>query len=189
MTPDKPELRRQMRQRRRALGVAVRQNAAKAAAQHIHKLPSWSRAQRVALYLAQDGELDTAVLAEVCRKDGKQLYLPVIDSSASMQFAAWAEDTALEINRYGIEQPNRSAERCAPENLDIAIVPLVAWDASGGRLGMGGGFYDRAFADIDRPVMLGAAFEIQQLRRIERDVWDIPLDFVLTESDLYQCHD
>ncbi|MEM6583058.1 MAG: 5-formyltetrahydrofolate cyclo-ligase, partial [Pseudomonadota bacterium] len=112
---------------------------------------------------------------------------PVVADDQSMEFAAWVLRAKLEVNRFGIQQPDRGAERCAPDSLDIVAMPLVAWDASGGRLGMGGGFYDRAFADVDGPLMVGMAYEMQQLHHIERDVWDIPMDFVVTESALHQC--
>ncbi|MEM8661207.1 MAG: 5-formyltetrahydrofolate cyclo-ligase [Pseudomonadota bacterium] len=187
MTQDKSVLRRHMRQQRRALAAEFRQRAAKSAAHHVHKISSWSKAKRVALYMAQDGELDTQYLVAACRDAGKQLYLPVVADDKSMEFAAWGPRGKLEVNRFGIQQPDRGAERCAPDSLDIVAMPLVAWDASGGRLGMGGGFYDRTFADVDGPVMVGIAYEMQQLRHIERDEWDIPMDFVVTESALYQC--
>ncbi|MEM6583319.1 MAG: 5-formyltetrahydrofolate cyclo-ligase, partial [Pseudomonadota bacterium] len=119
MTQDKSALRRHMRQQRRALTANFRQRAAKSAAHYVQKISSWSKAKRIALYMAQDGELDTQYLVTACREAGKQLYLPVVADDQSMEFAAWVLRAKLEVNRFGIQQPDRGAERCAPDSLDI----------------------------------------------------------------------
>jgi 5-formyltetrahydrofolate cyclo-ligase len=66
-------------------------------------------------------------------------------------------------------------------------MPLVGWDRQGGRLGMGGGFYDRALAGIKGPLLVGLAHAVQEVPQVPIDDWDVPLDFVVTESALHQC--
>jgi 5-formyltetrahydrofolate cyclo-ligase len=115
------------------------------------------------------------------------LFLPVIGEQNLMTFAEWTPGSELVANRYGIPEPPRAAQRCEIAALDIIAMPLVAWDRAGGRLGMGGGFYDRALAGTKNSLLVGLAHSVQELRQVPRDDWDIPLDFVVTESALHCC--
>jgi len=187
-SPSKALLRRQMRQGRRALQAAQQLAAAESAALHLTRLPNWHSADRIAVYLASDGEIDTGPLSARCRNAGKVLFLPHISSQNLLEFAAWQTNDTLVPNRYGIPEPPLQAKRCTPTELDIIVLPLVAWDRRGGRLGMGGGFYDRALAGARGPCLLvGLAHSLQELPEVPRDDWDVPLDFVATEITLHCC--
>ena len=183
----KAQLRTELRQRRQALGPGEQLAAAQAAATFIQQLPGWPGARRIALYLAADGEIDTTELAQLGRSQGKQLFLPVIEQDDHLSFAAWLPGSRLAANRYGIPEPPGDAKRCATNTLDIIFLPLVGWDLHGGRLGMGGGFYDRTLAGTSGPVLVGLAHGNQQVDRIPREDWDIPLDFIATDTALYCC--
>ena len=189
--PDRPPckalLREELRQRRRALSPQEQSAAARTVAIHIARIPGWPTARRIALYLASDGEIDTAPLSADCRAAEKQLFLPVIDDNNLMEFAEWKPGSELATNRYGIPEPPRAAQRCAAAALDIIVLPLVAWDSTGGRLGMGGGYYDRALAGVNGPLLIGLAHAVQQVQQVPRDDWDIPLDYVVTDSALHCC--
>ncbi|MDH5171721.1 MAG: 5-formyltetrahydrofolate cyclo-ligase [Gammaproteobacteria bacterium] len=185
--PDKTRLRQEMRRRRQALGPSIQQAAAEAATNQITRLPHWPGARRIALYLANDGEVDTGPMSGLCRSSGKQLFLPVIDDQNLLAFARWIEGGELVANRYGIPEPALDSPRCPTAELDILVMPLVAWDRQGGRLGMGGGFYDRALAGIRGPLLVGLAHSVQEVAQVPREDWDIPLDFVVTESALHRC--
>ena len=128
----KAQPRQDMRQQRRALGPNAQFAAARAVTTYISGLPGWSKFRRIALYLANDGEIETTSLSELCRSEGKQLYLPVIDEQNLLAFAAWDKDDELVSNRFGIAEPSPEAERCSVSALDIVILPLVAWDHQGG---------------------------------------------------------
>jgi 5-formyltetrahydrofolate cyclo-ligase len=185
--PCKAQLREELRRQRRALGPHEQSAAARAAAFNFTRIPSWKKARRIALYLASDGEIDTSAVSANCRAAGKQLFLPVIGETNLMEFAEWTQGERLTANRYGIPEPPRTARRCAVEALDIIVLPLVGWDSTGGRLGMGGGFYDRALAGVKGPLLVGLAHTVQQLPRVPRDDWDVPLDFVVTGDALHPC--
>jgi len=176
-----------MRRRRRALDESARRSAAEAAALNTTRLPGWDRARRIALYLASDGEIDTTPLVLLCRRSRKQLYLPVIQADDSLLFRLWTTDSALASNRFGIPEPPADAPRCPATELDVVILPLVAWDRNGGRLGMGGGFYDRTLAATPGPVKVGLAHAVQETTRIPQDEWDVTLDFVATDDALHCC--
>jgi len=98
----------------------------------------------------------------------------------------------LEPNFYGIPEP-RPIELIDPRTLDLVLTPLVAFDGSGHRIGMGGGYYDRSFAFLRRrrywrkPHLLGLAYELQKLPAIIPNDWDIPLDAVATEARIYRA--
>jgi 5-formyltetrahydrofolate cyclo-ligase len=185
--PSKAELRATLRQRRQALGPQQQRTAAQSLITSITKLPAWDKAERVALYMAADGEISTGPLQQLATRQGKQLLLPVIADDNSLSFHAWEADEPLRDNRYNIPEPPAQALRCPINDLDIIFMPLVAWDQCGGRLGMGGGFYDRTLAGADGPVLVGLAHECQQVGQVPRDSWDICLAFIATDTALHQC--
>ncbi|RLA47315.1 MAG: 5-formyltetrahydrofolate cyclo-ligase [Gammaproteobacteria bacterium] len=181
----KIQLRRTLRHRRQSLSVEQQAVAAQAVSRHIAHLPGWRTAQRIALYLAADGEIETTPLSELGRAQRKQLFLPVIQDDDSLCFAAWLPDSPLFANRFGIPEPPAHASRCPAEDLDIIFLPLVGWDLQGGRLGMGGGFYDRTLADIAGPLLVGLAHANQQVDCIPREQWDISLNFIVSDAALH----
>lgn len=183
----KAQLRADIRQKRQALGQQAQFAAATAVSTHLAQLPGWSDARRIALYLANDGEIETTPLEALCRNKGKQLFLPVIDEKSQLEFAAWDKDRTLVVNRFGIPEPRSEAERSSASALDIVILPLVAWDLQGGRLGMGGGFYDRTLAGVSGPLLVGLAHSMQQVPCVPSDPWDISMDFVVTDTALHDC--
>tara|TARA_R110001599_G_scaffold353459_1_gene592694 strand:- start:408143 stop:408721 length:579 start_codon:yes stop_codon:yes gene_type:complete len=187
MTLSKAQLRKQIRQQRQALNPQAQLWAASAVSSRLNQLPGWPEATRIALYLANDGEIETTSLETVCRNEGKLLFLPVIDESNELEFARWDSAITLQANRFGIPEPAADAERSSVSALDMVLLPLVAWDLHGGRLGMGGGYYDRALAGVDGPLLVGLAHSLQQVARVPGDPWDISMDFVLTEAALHCC--
>lgn len=180
----KPELRAQLRQRRRELPEAARRESAARVPRLVDGLPGWGRAQNIGLYLPADGEMDTAPLAAHCRDRDRTLFLPVINADNSLTFAHWRRDQALIENRFGIAEPPPQAERIGPAALDILFMPLVGWDRRGGRLGMGGGFYDRTLAGVSRPLLVGLAHAVQEVGSLPMESWDVPLDAVITGAEL-----
>lgn len=181
---EKQALRQALRQQRRALRPEQQRSAAQALCHWAPQLPSWKQAQRVALYLAADGEIDPSPLAQLARQAGMETFLPVIDDTPNLQFAAWDADSELVHNRFQLLQPVDTAPTCDPNTLDIVFLPLVGWDQDGNRLGMGGGFYDRSLAGVD-VVRIGLAHSCQEVTGLPTDHWDIRLDHIVTASGLY----
>ena len=187
LNASKADLRRELRARRNALGATAQAAAAQALIGQLAQLPGWPRSRRIALYLAADGEIDTGPLALEARRQDRQLYLPVIDLDQHLDFALWEEADPLAVNRYGIGEPDKTATRIEPSQLDILFLPLVGWDTAGGRLGMGGGFYDRSLQGVSGPLLVGLAHDCQRVERVPTQDWDIKLDFVATGSALHHC--
>ncbi len=185
-----PALRRRMRLARRQLPHDERLAAGAALARQLATLPAFQRARRVAGYWPADGEINPlpALLRAIAA--GKACYLPILSPQrpGRLQFARWWPGAPLRYNRFGIPEPGvLKRDWLDPRMLDLVILPLVAFDGSGNRLGMGGGFYDRSFAFLlnhawRRPRLVGAAFDLQRLASLPRRPWDIPLDAVVSEQ-------
>ncbi|WP_202839303.1 5-formyltetrahydrofolate cyclo-ligase [Luteimonas saliphila] len=189
MTSARDALRREMRARRRALPAPVRIAAAEPLADRLLALPFAPRSGFVAGYWSMDGEI--ALHAWQVRLPGDVRYcLPVLHEDGTLRFAPWTPGAPLTSNRFGIPEPEVPADALLPPSaLGLAVVPLVAFDARGHRLGMGGGWYDRSFAfrvaQSGPPRLVGAGFAVQQADAIAAEPWDIPLDAVCTESDTF----
>jgi 5-formyltetrahydrofolate cyclo-ligase len=170
-----------MRLRRRKLAGYRRRMATRSIVRQLRELSAYRRARDLALYWPADGEPDIRGLARHARLRGKRVYLPVVGHAGVMRFAPWPDVSRLRRNRYGIPEPT-GRRRVSAARLDLVVMPLVAFDSRGHRLGMGGGYYDRALAQRRRrPFRVGAAFAFQQAPQIPAMPWDIPLDLVITE--------
>jgi 5-formyltetrahydrofolate cyclo-ligase len=187
-------LRQTIRQQRRALTPGEAAACAEQMAQQAHRHPLIVRSQRIAAYLAADGEIDPAPLLAHLWSAGKQVYLPVLTPFARQKlwFARFNEGDILVFNRFGIPEPLQR-HLIKPSALDLVLTPLVAFDVAGHRIGMGGGFYDRTFEFLQRrqhwhkPYLIGLAYEFQKQTTIIPASWDIPLDAIATESQIYDC--
>ncbi|MBY4676903.1 5-formyltetrahydrofolate cyclo-ligase [Marinobacterium arenosum] len=188
------QLRRQMRAARRALTPQQQKQAAQRLLGNLCSLSYFIRAQHIALYLPSDGEIDPRPLLERCWAMGKQTYLPILHPVRHnrLWFAPYDADTIMTRNCYGIEEPDLvKAPRRPAWALDLVLLPLVAFDADGGRMGMGGGYYDRTFAYTRRtqhmrgPTLLGLAHELQKVDSLPVASWDIPLTGIVTDQQHY----
>ncbi len=129
-------------------------------------------------------EADPALLLLAGLDRGARLALPHVSGrERPMRFLAWTPMSMLEPGPFGLHQPQASAEVLAP---DIILTPLVAFDAALNRIGQGAGFYDRAFAEYPNAKRIGVAYSVQQVERIHPDLWDVPLDAVITEQGWFE---
>jgi 5-formyltetrahydrofolate cyclo-ligase len=188
-------LRQTFRERRKALSLTDHNEAAKQLVSHSQTLGLFEHAQKIALYMTNDGELNTKPLITYLWGLGKEVYLPVLHPFADghLLFLRYEENTAMRANHFGILEPKLDCTKICPVNqLDILFTPLVAFDETGNRLGMGGGFYDRTLTQTTRdnvlkPQVIGLALEIQKTLTLPMQAWDIPLLYILTPTTLYTC--
>jgi 5-formyltetrahydrofolate cyclo-ligase len=151
-------------------------------------MPQMARAVRIGAYSAVGGEVDCAPALAVARRRTKAVFLPVLHGGR-LRFAPCSPATPMLRNRFGIAEPATGPARWQRGmDLDVVLVPLVAFDPAGHRLGMGGGFYDRSFAFLRRrgrwrrPWLVGLAHEFQHVEFIPAQPWDVPLHAVVTEG-------
>ncbi|WP_312679351.1 5-formyltetrahydrofolate cyclo-ligase [Stutzerimonas nitrititolerans] len=190
----RPALRRQLRQMRRGLSASQQRLAAQKLRRQLAHHPLFRRARHIAFYLPNDGEIDPRPLLRAAQKMGKATYLPLLKSwpRTRMVFQRIEPDERLRPNRFGIDEPRVSPARQRPVwALDLILMPLVGFDEHGGRLGMGGGFYDRSLAyrsmrkKSHKPTLLGLAHECQKVDRLTLASWDVTLHATVTEENWY----
>ncbi|MCB5160927.1 5-formyltetrahydrofolate cyclo-ligase [Marinomonas algarum] len=187
-------LRRKLRQARRSLTAQQQENAAHALLidlpQRLVALSKTSNTsiqsvRKVALYLSNDGEISPHLLCEYFWQQDIQTYLPVINDK-QLTFALYSKDTLWQENKFGINEPLTN-DTISGHELDMVFLPLVGFDQQGGRLGMGGGFYDRTFANKKAntpPLLIGLAHECQEVKRLPIEGWDVPLQAILTPKHI-----
>jgi 5-formyltetrahydrofolate cyclo-ligase len=190
---DRNALRRRIRQQRASLSPQQLARASLDASRHMKQLPHYRRSKRIAAYLASNGELDPIPLMLHALANGKVCFLPRLHPflRGRMWFIAWQPGEPLQANRFGIPEPlARKGTRIPNWMLQHVLVPLVAFDDQLNRLGMGQGFYDRAFAFTRRrkhwkgPFLCGFAHAFQQTTRLPAQPWDVPLDAVVTDAGI-----
>ena len=190
MKPDqKQTIRKEIRSRRLALSEADQIESAKALADQANQIHSIKRANKVASYRAFAGEIRTDWLETILTG---QLFLPTITNFKLSQMRFYAATGETSRSNLGIMEPDTEGDPMSPDQLELVFVPLVAFRRDGARLGMGAGFYDRAFefrADRQapkKPLMIGLAHHFQERQELDPDPWDVPLDVIITDREVIE---
>ena len=152
----------------------------------------------VAGYFPFRDEADPRGLMAALSAKGHKLALPSVEPDRPLTFRAWAMGDAMHTSAYGIPEPLASAPEAVPS---LVLVPLLAFDATGHRLGYGGGFYDRTLSLLARAqtppanpsaraplIAVGVAYAGQEVSALPREAHDHPLDAVITENGLRRFH-
>ena len=190
----RPQLRRMLRKARQALTPCQQREAARGLYRQLAQHPLFRRAKHISLYLPADGEIDPRLLLRAAQRRGKAIYLPVLSPwpQTKMVFQRIRPGEKFRPNRFRIPEPRHNAARQRKVwALDLVLLPLVGFDEFGGRLGMGGGFYDRSLAYLARrktwrkPTLLGLAHECQKVERLDQASWDVPLQGTVTDRKWY----
>ncbi|ERK12611.1 MAG: 5-formyltetrahydrofolate cyclo-ligase [Pantoea sp.] len=188
---DRQDIRQHVRHLRRNLTAEQQEQAADLLAEHAINFAPISNAERIALFLSVDGELNTRPLIAKLWQQKKQVFLPVLHPFApgNLLFLRYTPDTPLSPNKLSIPEPPLDITQMVTlDQLDVVMVPLVAFDQSGQRLGMGGGFYDRTLQNWQQHGFLpvGIAHDCQHVETLPVATWDVPLPVVITPSKLWQ---
>jgi 5-formyltetrahydrofolate cyclo-ligase len=187
-------LRSQLKTQRLNTPLEEQQAHAQRIAQQVCQQDFFKDSQHIAFYLPVQREVDTRLLVEKARELGKHCYLPVLapDDQLHLCFMPFNPDTIFVSNRFKIPEPRFDKSQCiAPENLDLVITPLLAFDKHCNRLGMGLGFYDRTFEFLQAstrpssPILCGLAYAFQEVDSTEPKPWDVSLDCVVTELKIH----
>jgi len=155
-------------------------------------LPVLSRARRIACYFPVGNEVDCRFFISEAWKRGRIVLLPVL-CGLELRFSTCDPDTVYLRNKYDIPEPDgKKSCLTRPREIDVVLAPLVAFDVTGNRIGMGGGYYDRSFRFMHsrhswcRPTLVGLAHDFQKVPKIKAHSWDVPMQFVVTEKKIYR---
>jgi 5-formyltetrahydrofolate cyclo-ligase len=185
-------LRATLRAARRAIHPDVRAAAARRIASHIERAFFLHPGQRIAIYAPLPEEMDVAPLESLARRHGCRIFVPRILGRRGRRMRFVAVQGRMRPNHLGILEPD-SGEELDPRWLDLVFLPLVGFDAAGLRLGMGGGYYDRAFAyrllrrSWLKPQLIGIAYALQRIDGILPAAHDVRLDRIVTEEGVLTC--
>jgi len=192
-------LRQTLRQRRRSLSADQQRLAAQNLLQQLREGYQVHLANRpmarIAGYRASRDEINPAPALEWLRQNGSQTFLPVIktlNAQSILMFAPYNNNSEFVTGACSIQIPVvDETSLIAADKLDLVLVPLTGFDTCGGRLGTGGGFYDRSFAyrlkQNTQQQFIGVAHDCQKVERVPLKQWDVPLDAVVTDQNWYHC--
>lgn len=192
MAADPPSEKRRLRQAQRSLLRQVAPEAARAAgvriAEHLAPSEAWRSAFRVVLFSSLSDEVDTSPIRYRASLDDKRVLLPRATEGGGLEFAVAGSPDRLRTGRFGVAEPPLDAEVETLTGGDLVLVPGLAFDLEGGRLGRGGGYYDRALAGVrsgtSRPILIGVGFSFQVIDHVPMTALDVCMDAVVSELGL-----
>ncbi|MBM7614248.1 5-formyltetrahydrofolate cyclo-ligase [Alkaliphilus hydrothermalis] len=158
---------------------------------NLDALEYFTNAVNIMLYLSFRNEVDTKDLIVKLLKENKRVFIPVtVPKTKELVVSELINpDADLELGHFGVMEPKQEALRpVTPETLDLVIVPGVAYDERGYRIGYGGGYYDRFLPKLmPNTPKVSIAFELQMIDQVDDDSFDIPVDFIITEERIISC--
>lgn len=194
MNDSRELLRARMSVRRNELGARQRVEAAAGVLRSLATLPEFMTDANVAGYWAVRGELPLNLAVAALRRRDQHYFLPVLGEARQLHFAELLDPANLRSNRFGIPEPDVPAEALrAASDMEVVLLPLLAFDRHGHRLGTGGGWYDTTFAfrhDAPKPahpLLVGIGYAFQEVDAVPNEPWDVPLDYIATDEELIAC--
>jgi 5-formyltetrahydrofolate cyclo-ligase len=187
MMVSKGALRARMKRDRNALSMIEAAELSARIAERVLAVPEFIRANRVFCYANAFGEVDTRGLMREIIYSGRELYLPRVKRGVKMDAARLNSIDDLRTGPYGIDEP-QGDESIKPGCLEVLLIPGVAFDRRGGRLGMGAGYFDR-FLLLCRGLKIGLSYDFQIIDRVPVNARDMRMDMVITETHIYDCRE
>jgi 5-formyltetrahydrofolate cyclo-ligase len=186
-TEDKSQLRTTLLEERRRLDPQTREASSEAVRQTLAEEPRLLDADHLGGYVAFDGEVDLVALLRERMDDGARVSLPRVENDDRMHYVPVDDLDDLQEGAFGIPEP--TGERGDLASLDLFLVPGVGFDPTGGRLGMGWGYYDRILSrrlqlDAPRPLLVGVCHHCQLVDRVPTESHDVTMDVVVTNETL-----
>lgn len=180
-------LRLKSRAARRAVLPELRTACAYAIAERVLNLPEIASAAAVMVYGSSEEEVDVGVLEFALRERGTRIAYPRVAGPRELSLHWVDQSTRLVVGSFGLREPAPGAPLARLSELSALIVPGVAFDPAGNRLGFGGGFYDSLLATMDDgPVSIGIAYDEQVVGEVPHDTHDRPMDIVVTPTRTYR---
>ena len=183
---DLTALRQTIRDKRKQLSPDIVMTATNQVCQSIITLPEYQGSQHIACYVSDENEIDPVNIIEDANKHHKSLYFPVLQGK-TLQFCLITQQTQFKKNKFDILEPLCQTSDFIPiQDIDLFLIPLVAFDAQCHRIGRGAGYYDRTLVDRNKnATLIGLAYEFQKVDRIIPEDWDVKMDYIVTEKMVY----
>lgn len=184
---DKTQLRKELKSLRNRLSKAEVADKSSKVCARIISGTAYADAKTVLAYLAFGNEVNIdAVISDALQK-GKTVCVPLVTGAHTMQAVQLKALADVQIGAYGIRTAAKNAPVIAPQQIDLVLVPGVGFDLSGGRIGMGAGYYDRFLSVCTNAVKTGITYGILLRDEIICDEHDVKMDYVITESQAAKC--
>ena len=185
---DKKILRKEILEKRNNMDLVKKEEMDKKILKEFYESKYYKEAEKIFIYISYDSEINTKEIINKALKNNKKIYVPRTEFKTRHMDAV--EITSLDNlieSKYGILEPSKEESYIDPNDLDLIVVPGVAFDRNGGRMGYGAGFYDRYFKKINKEninkiVKLALAYELQMLDKVPMNEQDVPVDYIITEN-------
>lgn len=184
ITEEKTELRRHFKGLRVRLTAEQVATGSLAVARHILACDAYRKARCIMGYLAFGNELSVDLVLQRALADGKTVAVPLVTSATEMVPALLGGMDAFELDRYGIRSVRQPAQLLQPQQLDLVLVPGVAFGRDGSRLGMGAGYYDRFLPQAVNAKLMGIAYDALLADSLPRDEYDVVVQLLASESGI-----
>jgi 5-formyltetrahydrofolate cyclo-ligase len=183
-TDSKPDLRAEMKRQMKVLCPSQLYDEGAAASRLLRETSCWNRYETILLFLSTSGEIDTIPLLEAAASWGKKVFVPRTEGERLMFYRVRSAAEPWKTGPFGIREPPDQAESLESRDFPaLAVVPGLAFDPAGNRLGRGKAYYDRFFAEKNGPCFkIGLCTDPQILSRLPADSWDVPMDAICTGS-------
>ena len=180
----KTELRKRLKAERARLSVEQVALSSEQVSRHILACDAYRKAQCIMGYLAFGKELSVDAVLRAALAEGKQVLVPLVTSATEMVPVVLRNMEDFELDRYGIRSVREPAELCEAQAIDLVLVPGVAFDREGGRLGMGAGYYDRFLPKAQSAVLMGIAYDALVQDELPKDEYDVCMQLLASESGI-----
>ena len=186
---DKEKLRKEILTKRKNLDMVKKEEMDRKILNKFYENKYYREAKSIFIYISYDSEINTRGIINKALKDNKKIYVPRTEFKT--RFMDAVEITSLDNlieSKYGILEPSVEEPHIEPNELDLIVVPGVAFDRNGGRMGYGAGFYDRYFNKISKDnikkiVKLALAYDFQILEEVPMNEQDVPVSYIITEKE------
>lgn len=190
---DKKKLREEILKKRKNISLNLKKELDRHIFNRFCESNYYKNANKIFIYVSYDTELDTKEIINKALEEGKRIFIPRIENKIkSMDAVEITSLDNLEESKYGILEPSIYKEAIDPNEIDLIIVPGVAFDCCGGRMGYGAGYYDRYFKKINKENLVdikkvALAYDLQILEQVPMDEFDVPIDYILSENQSINC--
>lgn len=180
----KTELRKRLKAERAKLRAEQVALSSEQVSRHILACDAYRKAQCIMGYLAFGKELSVDAVLRAALAEGKKVVVPLVTSATEMVPVVLCNMEDFELDRYGIRSVREPAQQCEPQKIDLVLVPGVAFDREGGRLGMGAGYYDRFLPKTQGATLMGVAYDALLQDELPKDEYDVCMQLLASEGGI-----